>query len=206
MGFVAQMSHMIKIYWDGIERVYNILKEQKEAHLWRFVHSWEKKSESVKTPDFRSHHQAFSPSRRDPIDSAALEVEYTLLGSAGQPVSNSKLAGRNTSEGWKRCCPARPQEGQLRSAESSSGKIGEGNVLKDLIWEDTPVTKQSCHSKTECENFAGFLGFSIVMWHHTCLPPLQTTKTLLPNTHKVLMDYWELWLRIQHVVLWGFIM
>lgn len=50
----------------------------------------------MKTSDFKSYQQAFSPSTTDPIDFAELEVECTLLVSTGQLVSNSKFPVRNT--------------------------------------------------------------------------------------------------------------
>lgn len=51
----------------------------------------------MKTPDFKSYQQGFSPSTMVLIDFAELEVEYTFPGSMGQPVSDSKFPGRNKS-------------------------------------------------------------------------------------------------------------
>jgi len=50
----------------------------------------------VKTPEFKSYQQAFSPSTADPTDFAEPEAEYTLPVSTGLPVSISRFPGRNT--------------------------------------------------------------------------------------------------------------
>lgn len=200
-----------KNLFDSTERVCNILTEQKEAHLcthWCFVHCWEKKSERAKTPDFRSHHQAFSPSTTDRTQFAKLEVEHTLPGSTRPPVSNPKFAGRNTSKDWKQCYPTRLQEEQLSSTNPPSRKIGEGNVLKDLIWKDihSDTIELSLQNRVWVNTLQVFLG--LVSWCDTtpACAPFRIMRTLPLNTHKGLMDYWEFWLRIQHVVLRGFIM